>query len=452
MNIEKKANYFFENNFVHYKSLIDDFTDEIYDQFDKISQKIELINSIDDLISGKIVNKTENQAAYHPLYRSYKVNSKAPKHLKDAETIAKNFFSSRFNTCIKKGYNSINIVTLGTGGSYEGPKLLLESLDSPMGFDKPGLDKINYEFITGSDSSEFKHKIKFLEPDNTFFIVSSKSFTTLETLESLKNAFNWCKDKTNFIAITANPNKAKEFGIEEIIFFDKEIGGRYSVWSPVTQFHLSGKKREDFFRGGYRADLDILENKDYLEFVKRLSFADIFLNSNGKNVRAILSYLWKLRSIPNYFQQLEMESLGKHLNSKSEYDKTGQVIFGGYGPIAQHSYFQLLHQGTQGICVDIISSIEDKKSLGYVQAITQSELLAHGEGEIKLDDNAKINGNVPANLFLLKKLDAFNLGYLIATWEYRTFITAVMTRINPFDQFGVNAGKIYTDKYLGNNN
>ena len=118
MNIEKKANYFFENNFIHYKSFIDDFTYEIYDQFDKIAQKVELINRIDDLISGKIVNKTENQAAYHPLYRSYSVNAKTPKCLEDAETNAKNFFSSRFNKCIKKGYNSINIVTLGTGGSY----------------------------------------------------------------------------------------------------------------------------------------------------------------------------------------------------------------------------------------------------------------------------------------------------------------------------------------------
>ena len=452
MNKEKRAKYFFENDFIHYKSLINDFTDEIYDQFDEIAQKVELSNRIDDLISGKIVNKSENRAAYHPLYRSYVVNAKTPRHLKDAEIEAKKFFSSRLNRCTKKGYNFINIVTLGTGGSYEGSKLLLESLESPLGFDIPGLDKINYEFITGSDSSEFENKMKFLEPDNTFFIVSSKSFTTLETLESLKKAFSWSKDKTNFIAITANPNEAKKSGIEDIIFFDIEIGGRYSVWSPVTQFHLSGKKREDFCKGGYRADLDIRENKDYLEFIKRLSFADIFLNSNGKNIRAILSYLWKLRSIPNYFQQLEMESLGKHLNSQSEYDKTGQVIFGGYGPIAQHSYFQLLHQGTQGVCVDIISSIEDKKSLGYVQAITQSELLSHGEGEIKLEDDAKINGNVPANLFLLKKLDSFNLGYLIATWEYRTFITASMTMINPFDQFGVNAGKIYTDNYLANKN
>ena len=105
-----------------------------------------------------------------------------------------------------------------------------------------------------------------------------------------------------------------------------------------------------------------------------------------------------------------------------------------------------MHQGTQNLCADIIT-LEDKKSLAFAQAITQSKLLAVGESEIRLKDKSKINGNVPVNLFLLKKFDAFSLGYLI-TWEYRTFVTATILGINPFDQFGVNAGKIYTNKYL----
>ena len=143
-----------------------------------------------------------------------------------------------------------------------------------------------------------------------------------------------------------------------------------------------------------------------------------------------------------------MESLGKPNNLEFDFNNTGQIIFGGYGPTAQHSYFQLLNQGTHKIFADIISSTEDRSNLAYVQAITQSKLLAYGEGEIKLEDDSKINGNVSTNLFLLKKLDAFNLGYLIATWEHRTFITATMLGINPFDQFGVNAGKIYTKMRL----
>ena len=154
--------------------------------------------------------------------------------------------------------------------------------------------------------------------------------------------------------------------------------------------------------------------------------------------------------MPDYVQQLEMESLGKKPSKKSGFNKTGQIIFGGYGPKAQHSYFQLLHQGTQDVCADIIASKENTKSLAYAQAITQANLLSNGANDF-LKEEEKINGNIPLNLFTLNKINAYNLGYLIATWEHRTFITAVMVGINPFDQFGVSAGKIYTKKYLKEN-
>ena len=144
-----------------------------------------------------------------------------------------------------------------------------------------------------------------------------------------------------------------------------------------------------------------------------------------------------------------MESLGKRSNEKSEFKKTGQIIFGGYGPTAQHSYFQLLHQGTQSICADIIACDENVNSLARAQAIVQSGLLSNGDDQPK-KESEKINGDVPTNLFLLKNSDAFSLGYLIASWEHRTYITASMLEINPFDQFGVNAGKIYTRQYLAN--
>ena len=116
----------------------------------------------------------------------------------------------------------------------------------------------------------------------------------------------------------------------------------------------------------------------------------------------------------------------------------------------QHSYFQLLHQGTQDICADIIASKEDLKSLAYAQAITQAKILSDGADDL-LKAQEKINGNIPLNLFLLNRIDAYTLGYLIATWEHRTYITAAMLQINPYDQYGVSAGKIYTKKYLQDN-
>jgi len=448
MNIEKISNYQFENDFLYCESFIKGFADKNFKEFDEAAKKIGLTKKIDDLISGKIVNNTENQSALHPKYRSFDENIKISENLIDAEAKASKFFSSRWNECKSIGYKSINIVTLGIGGSFEGPKLLLESLNNPISSGALCSDEVTYKFITGSDPNEFNQEIRQLKPANTYFIVSSKSFTTDETIENLKKAFEWSGNKRNFIAITANPNEAKKFGIKDVIFFDKEIGGRYSIWSPVTQFHLCGEIRKSFIKGGHKADIDILENNEYINFIKRISFTDILLNNNGKNVRAVLSYIWNLRSLPTYFQQLEMESLGKQSSPKSDYKHTGQIIFGGYGPTAQHSYFQLLHQGTQEICADIISTSDDEQSLSVTQAITQSKLLANGENEIQLENEFKINGNVPTNLFLMKKFNAFNLGYLIATWEYRTFITATMLDINPFDQFGVNAAKIYTKQYL----
>ena len=147
-----------------------------------------------------------------------------------------------------------------------------------------------------------------------------------------------------------------------------------------------------------------------------------------------------------------MESLGKQPSLDSEFKKTGQIIFGGYGPRAQHSYFQLLHQGTQDVCVDIVMGssnrrAKDYQTLAYAQAITQSKLFS---GELKSDVNEEenINGNVPTNLFEIDSGDLYALGYLIATWEHRTYTTAMMLGINPFDQFGVIAGKQAVKKFL----
>ena len=379
------------------------------------------------MLTGKVVNFSENQAAWHPKYRR-KFGSIPPK--KENKSKHK------------------NVITLGIGGSFEGPKLLIESLHDSN-------SDINHIFITGSDAYEFKDKVSNLNPDETIFIVSSKSFTTDETLETLKEAIKWSGMMEKFIAITANKEEAAKYNIEEIIEFDKEIGGRYSIWSDINLPALYGPKSNFdpklFLKGGHQADLDIQNNSDYLNFIKILSFSDIWFNNfAGKNTRAILSYSWKLRSFANYAQQLEMESLGKHPNQNSEYKNTGQIIFGGYGPTAQHSYFQLMHQGTQNICADIIASKEDTKSLAYAQAITQTKLLSFGAEDL-LKEEEEINGNIPTNLFLLNKIDSYTLGYLIATWEHRTFVSSVMLEINPFDQFGVSAGKIFTKKYLEDN-
>ena len=144
-----------------------------------------------------------------------------------------------------------------------------------------------------------------------------------------------------------------------------------------------------------------------------------------------------------------MESIGKQPNKDSIFQKTGQIVFGGFGSTAQHSYFQLLHQGTGSVCADVFTITDNKETnkLLYAQSQAQSNLLANG-ADAELQEFEKVNGNIPTNLFTLESLNPFNFGYLIATWEHRTFLTSQILQINPFDQYGVSAGKIFTKKYL----
>ncbi len=436
-------NYLFKNNVLSCSSYSIDYSTQVSEEFEKKAKKLDLLSKIDDLFDGRKVNYTENRAALHPLCRKNNKNL-----LKDKQFIE--FNDNQIYDIKNKKKKADNIVTIGIGGSFEGPKLLIESLGNECTF--------NHSFITGSDDREFNNKLKHLDPKRTVFIVSSKSFTTDETLINLKEAICWSGDMNKFLAITSNKAEASKYKIKYILEFDQQIGGRYSIWSSVSLPAFYEMENTDmplndsnsFCMGGYQADLDLINDIKYQDFVKRLSFSDIwFHNYKDKSSRVVLSYIWKLRSLPNYIQQLEMESLGKRNNKNSEFKKTGQIIFGGYGPTAQHSYFQLLHQGTHDICADIIIDQEDCNSLAYAQAHTQAKLLSKGTTD-HLKDEEVINGNIPTNLFLLNKINAYSLGYLIATWEHRTFITAIMLGINAFDQFGVNAGKIYTKKYLSN--
>ena len=465
MSNKELNNFIYKDEYLSYESYLKGFSKEKFDEFDAMAEKVSLDSKIKDLMNSKIVNETENQAALHQEYRQMYI-------LDNEDALSDNFMSSSKNyDCgnpqdgidfydniqaeLSRDDGEVNIISIGIGGSFEGPKLMLESNTYSNRYHQR-FEGLNFYFLTGPDPDEFKTKVSHLDSKKTFFMVFSKSFKTIETLEMLKIAIKWSGDMNKFLALTSNNDGPKQHGISNIHTFDKEIGGRYSIWLEDIESMFGGRWTANgrlLNSGGAAADYKLLSNKKYFDFVKYLSFSDIWMNNfNGKHTRVILSYIWNLRSLPDYFQQLEMESLGKPSNSSSEFKKTGQIIFGGYGPKAEHSYLQLLHQGTQDICADIIACDNDKNEIEYVKAITQAKLLSKGaEG---LPQNEKINGNVPVNLFLLKKnkqlkegwdfVSEKTLGYLIATWEHRTYISATMLGINPFDQFGVNAGKKYT--------
>ena len=262
-----------------------------------------------------------------------------------------------------------------------------------------------------------------------------------------------CKFEDHFIAITSQPDKAQNFGFNKnLIEFPNEIGGRYSIWSPISLPAILelGEDFKDFLIGGYESDNLLLNDEDYNKFINLLCFSDIWYNNfDNKYIRVILLYSWKMRFFSDYVQQLEMESIGKQASSNSMFKNTGQVVFGGFGSTAQHSYFQLLHQGTASVCADIFTIQSNKgiNNLLYAQSQAQFNLLGNGPSK-ELKSFEQVNGNIPTNLFTIKELSPKTLGFLIATWEHRTYVTAKMLQINPFDQYGVSAGKFFAKKYL----
>ena len=432
---KRKLSFKFSSEFLSYQPYLKDFSSQHYKIFDELASQLDLQGSIEDLFNGQVVNKTENRTALHHRYRTNQ-KSKAFSYKKTTE-----FFIKRIK---KEGFE--NIITFGIGGSYEGPKLLQE-------FTQKKSSKFKYYFISGPDKDEFNSILKPLIGQKNFYIFSSKSLSTDETLSCLK----WLgreRNSMNSIVITANSKKAISMGFHEncIVPFPESVGGRYSIWSPISLSVGIENNFSRFLKGGLAADKMILgttkEDKQYQKFIKILAFSDLWFNNfkNKKN-RVVLSYNWKLRSLTNYIQQLEMESLGKQPNPRSMFKETGQSVFGGFGSTAQHSYFQLLHQGTAGFCTDIIYSASKNSPLSSAQAKGQAYLLSSDFRE-PINVLEKTNNNSPVNLFHLNNLSLDGLGFLLATWEHRVYITACMLEINPFDQYGVAAGKRIAKKFI----
>ena len=432
---KKKFSFSYKSDFLEYKSYLSNFSTDQYQLFDALFDELEIQDSIRNLLNGAIVNQTENRPALHHRYRC---SDPIP------DFNFKKICAPLLKQIKKDKYQ--NIITFGIGGSYEGPKLLQEFLLNPA-------SDINYSFVSGPDKHEFNAIVKPLLGQKNLYIFASKSLATDETLSCLK----WLgkhRNERNSIVITANSEGARALGFSDasIIPFPESVGGRYSIWSPISLTAGIENNFMEFLQGGGLSDILIsgssLEAKKYQKLIKTLAFSDIwFANFCNKKNRVVLTYNWKLRSFVNYIQQLEMESLGKPSNAESIFHETGQTIFGGFGSTAQHSYFQLLHQGTSQASADIIYSPSVQSPLSSAQAQGQASLLSSPQNQSS-NLLELTNGNIPLNLFVLPKLSLKELGFLVATWEHRVFVTASLLQINPFDQFGVVAGKKVTQKFL----
>jgi len=402
-----------------------------------------------DLFAGEIVNPSEGRPATHVAERG----SGAPE---DVDLAAARHQRTRaLVDAIEAGAfgDVTGVLHIGIGGSVLGPALLVDALA------RNG-SKLTVRFLSNIDGQAFDDAVRALDPATTLVVAVSKTFTTAETLANMEAALDWLRAAGiadaygRVIAVTASPEAAVAAGIDEsrILQFGEGVGGRYSLWSAVgisaaLAFGWSGF--EELLEGAAEMDrhFRFAEPRENLPLLA--AFADRFyVETMGCQARAVFAYDERLRLLPFYLQQLEMESNGKSVTVAGQaVDKpTAPVTWGGVGTDAQHAVFQLLHQGTVVTPVEFVAITEAEDSLDpehhrqlLLNAFAQGSALMTGRASD--DAQRSYAGNRPSATILLDRLDPRTLGALIAFYEHRTFANAVLLGINPFDQFGVELGK-----------
>lgn len=398
----------------------------------------ELEDRIKDLFNNTRLNITENKLVTHTALR-------------------KNIYiTAEIEQFIEQIYNSNieNIIYLGIGGSYLGPMMSCYALDA---YQNKLANKINFYFIANHDQTTIEQLLLKLNKQATILIVSSKSFTTKETILNAKIIIPWLDDYNKIFAITAQPDMAIEFGIKpnNIFKFADTVGGRYSIWSAVglpLVIKIGVNNFKKLLSGACVVD-DHFQNVDFANNIPIIMALIGIWNINfmGYKSLAIMPYLNALEYFPDYLQQLEMESNGKTVdlqNNIIDYD-TAPVIWGGVGCNGQHSFMQLLHQGSQIVPVDFIVSANKTSKFLFANCLAQSQALMQGN---ILDNNLQLfkfcSGNRPNSIILFPSLTPEILGALIALYEHKVFVQGIMWNINSFDQWGVELGKIIATQII----
>ncbi|MFN4097166.1 MAG: glucose-6-phosphate isomerase [Sphingomonas sp.] len=346
-----------------------------------------------------------------------------------------------------------HILHIGIGGSALGPELLIDALGRDM-------DRYDVAIVSNIDGCALEEAIDSFDPHATLIAVASKTFTTTETLLNATSALDWMREHGvedpygRVIALTAAPDKAVEWGVDEtrILPFGESVGGRYSLWSSIgfpAAIALGWDAFEELLDGAAEMDrhfrlTDLRSNAPVLA-----AFADLYYTQNrGCQTRGVFAYDERLRLLPSYLQQLEMESNGKSVTADGQPigRATAPITWGGVGTDAQHAVFQLLHQGTHLIPLEFLAVIEGGDTLAedhhralLLNCFAQGAALM--AGRVNDDPARAYAGDRPSMTLLLDELDPRTLGALIAFYEHRTFVSAALLGINPFDQFGVELGK-----------
>jgi len=371
------------------------------------------------LFAGEKVNNTEDRAATHIAVRADANAHEAMKAL--AEKIRAEGRYSR-------------IVSLGTGGSDLGPRLLADAF---------GDGALDVRFVANIDRLELDRAIEGAQAQSTLVVVVSKTFTTQETLHNA--AALKAQGFGNFMAATANAAAARQFGAREVLEFPDSVGGRYSIWTSAGFAGLLATGTAgfaDFLAGGREMDEHFRSEPAETNVPALMALLGVW-NGNflGMRAHAVLPYSHRLRFLPAYLQQLEMESNGKSMDREGraiDY-ATCPVLFGAEGTNAQHSFMQLLHQGTQNIAADFIDAAVNK--LLSANARAQADALAYGTGDAALPAHRRHEGNRPSSLLQFRQFTMKDLGRLLALYEHKVFTQGVLWNINSFDHWGVELGK-----------
>jgi glucose-6-phosphate isomerase len=337
------------------------------------------------------------------------------------------------------------VVNLGTGGSDLGPRLLADALSDGA---------LEVRFAANVDPRDLQRALAGADPASTLFVVVSKTFTTQETMANAAAAKAW--GAQHFVAVSSNVEAARKFGALEVLPMWDWVGGRFSVWSAVglaAACAMGQGAFEEFLAGGHEMDRHFSEAPLEKNLPVLLALLGVW-NTNflGCTTHAVLPYSNGLRLLPAYLQQLEMESNGKRVDREGREVgyATAPVLWGSEGTVSQHSFHQLLHQGTQVVPADFLNLSLDEKLTA--NCIAQADALALGTDQPGLPPHKQYPGNRPSSLISLGALDARNLGRLIALYEHKVFTQGVLWNINSFDQWGVELGKQMANRILSKGN
>ncbi len=418
--------------------------------------------------AGEAVNPTEGRAAQHMALRAELGQERFALGQNVSDQIAANLTRMQ-NLCDEirvgkftgaSGQKITDIVHIGIGGSHLGPELVLQALHNSADLG------LKVHFVANIDPAEINDALAGLDPASTLVLVVSKSFSTVETLTNARVARDWLRSgigesaiAMQVFAVSARADRAVEFGIDpaHVFEFADWVGGRFSLWSAVglsAMASLGVDVWKEFLTGARAMDAHVLQTP-MAQNLPALSALISFWNLNFLQMpgRAVIPYSARMGLLPNWMQQLVMESNGKGVqaNGAPVQFTAAPTIFGDVGTNAQHAFFQALHQGPEPVPVDFIGIIQDAENAPeqhrtlLANMLAQSSALMVGQTD-QQNPHKNFTGDRPSTSILLDALSPYHLGSLLAFYEHETVILAQLCSINPFDQWGVELGKVLAVK------